>query len=91
MSHIETIPENLIPELALSVTVVKKHDAAVSEVPIVAPPSYHEPVVTRKELWSYYRTRPLDYYPRCDVLHSSLSVYYNGDNVRLFVSVLSVA
>jgi hypothetical protein len=57
----QTVPtEPLVPELALSVSVVRKGDtldnAAASEDPVVAPPSYHEPVVTRRELWSYYRT-----------------------------------
>ncbi|KAH9013511.1 MFS general substrate transporter [Lactarius pseudohatsudake] len=31
-----------------------RDDAAASEAPIVPPPSYDEPVVTRRELWSYY-------------------------------------
>ena len=58
----QTVPsaEPLIPELALCVSIVKKGDtlenAADSEGPIIAPPTYHEPVVTRRELWSYYRT-----------------------------------
>ena len=61
MSH--TIPtehlvQDIVPELDLPG--VRKNDVAVSEVPIVAPPSYDEPVVTRRELWSYYRTCPLD-------------------------------
>ncbi|KAI9467369.1 MFS general substrate transporter [Lactarius psammicola] len=51
MSH--TVPkDHLVPELVLPS--VRKDDAATSEVPVVAPPSYDEPVVTRKELWSYY-------------------------------------
>jgi hypothetical protein len=63
MSH--PVPtEPLVPDLALSVPVVKKGDtlvnAAACEDPVVAPPSYHEPVVTRRELWSYYRTSRLD-------------------------------
>jgi hypothetical protein len=74
MSHTEPTPEHLVPELALSVTVVRKDDAAVSEVPVVAPPSYHEPVVTRRELWSYYCAFHLDYYTRCDVPHIIISV-----------------
>lgn len=60
MSHTVSATEHLIPELAFSVTVVRKDDTAASEVPGVARPSYHEPVVTRRELWSYYRTCPLD-------------------------------
>jgi hypothetical protein len=74
MSHTEPTPEHLVPELALSVTVVRKDDAAVSEVPVVAPPSYHEPVVTRRELWSYYCAFHLDYHTRCDVPHIIISV-----------------
>lgn len=59
MSH--AVPtEHLVPELVLPDSDVGKDDAAASEVPVVAPPSYDEPVVTRRELWSYYRTCPLD-------------------------------
>jgi hypothetical protein len=80
MSH--TVPiEHLVPELVPDG--VRKDDPAASgsEIPVVAPPSYDEPVVTRRELWSYYRTFPLDVI--CDVPHILLSVYYNGDNVSL--------
>lgn len=80
MSH--AVPtEHLVPELVPDG--VKKDDPATSELPVVAPPSYDEPVVTRRELWSYYRTCPLDVV--CDVPHILLSVYYNGDNVRFSV------
>ncbi|KAF8261780.1 vacuole effluxer Atg22 like-domain-containing protein [Lactarius quietus] len=60
MSHAVPTEHHLVPELALLVTAVRKDDAledigtSTSEVPVVAPPSYHEPVVTRRELWSYY-------------------------------------
>jgi len=47
-----TATEHLVPELVLPDT----DDAAASDVPVVAPPNYDEPVVTRRELWSYYRT-----------------------------------
>lgn len=52
-----------------------KDDTAASEAPVVAPPSYEEPVVTRIELWRSYRTYPLDVMH--NVPHRSLSVYYN--------------
>ena len=74
----QTVPstESLVPELALSVSVVKKGDtlenAAASEGPVISPPSYHEPVVTRRELWSYYCTS-LDVI--CDAI-MSLTGYY---------------
>ena len=91
MSHTVPTTEHLVPELALSVTVVRKDDTAASEVPVVAPPSYHDPVVTRRELWSYYRACPLDTIPDAMSLTGCYSVYYNGDNVRLSVLVPSEA
>ena len=29
-------------------------EPVLPDVPAIAPPSYDEPIVTRKELWSYY-------------------------------------
>jgi hypothetical protein len=29
-------------------------ELVIPDDPVIAPPSYNEPVVTRKELWSYY-------------------------------------
>ncbi|KAH9002488.1 MFS general substrate transporter [Lactarius hatsudake] len=51
MSHTKPT-EQPVSDLALPD--ILKDDAAVSEVPVLAPPSYDEPVVTRRELWSYY-------------------------------------
>ena len=33
---------------------VRKDDTVVIDAPVVSPRVYDEPVVTRKELWSYY-------------------------------------
>jgi hypothetical protein len=46
-------PEN--PVLAVDDVDGKGSDEAVIETPVVAPASYNEPVVSRKELWAYYR------------------------------------
>ena len=47
-----------VPELALPE--VRKDESASESVPMapVAAPSYDEPVVTRRELWSYYCVYP---------------------------------
>lgn len=48
--------------------------------------SKDEPIVTRKELWSYYRTSQCSRF--CCPLGSFLAtVYYNGDNVCSFLPV----
>lgn len=44
--------------------------------------STNEPIVTRRELWSYYRTFYFMPSPTMWLLMSMLIVYYNGDNVR---------
>ncbi|KAH9062325.1 MFS general substrate transporter [Lactarius vividus] len=51
MSHTKPT-EHHVSELALPG--IMKDNSVASEVPVVAPPSYNEPVVTRRELWSYY-------------------------------------
>lgn len=51
MSHTKPT-EHHVSELVLPG--IMKDDAAASEVPVLPPPSYDEPVVTRRELWSYY-------------------------------------
>ncbi len=35
-------------------SMVRKDDTVVIDAPVVSPRVYDEPVVTRKELWSYY-------------------------------------
>ncbi|KAI0265826.1 MFS general substrate transporter [Gloeopeniophorella convolvens] len=47
-------PENPVPELVADHDDKKDAVVAAEEVPIVAPANYDEPVVTRRELWSYY-------------------------------------
>ena len=53
----------------------------------VLPPILDEPIVTRKELWSYYCIFS-SLSPRGCPLTTCLTVYYNGDNVRRFVHLL---
>jgi hypothetical protein len=70
--------------------VVGKDDEDTTDSPVVLPPISDEPIVTRKELWSYYcifsSLSPRD----CPWLTTCLPVYYNGDNVRRFVNLLPV-
>ncbi len=49
MSHPTPAPEPVSPG-------VGKDDTIAIDASVVSPRSYDEPVVTRKELWSYYRT-----------------------------------
>jgi hypothetical protein len=34
---------------------VRKDDTVSIDPPVISPRTYDEPIVTRKELWSYYR------------------------------------
>jgi hypothetical protein len=61
---------------------VRKDDAVSIDSPVVSPRTYDEPIVTRKELWSYYRMSCSSSFPRLTAF-CSFPVYYNGDNVRL--------
>jgi len=58
-------------------------------VSIVTPSNQLEPIVTRRELWSYYRTRFL--LPLSGSSNGSFLVYLNGIIVRLalFFSALN--
>ena len=59
----------------------KSDDRIISDESHVAPSSHGEPIVTRRELWSYYCKRPFDFLPSLRG-SDNLSVYYNGDAVR---------
>lgn len=75
-------PENPVPDIE---TVdydgksVESPDEPTSSVVPVAQINKAEPVVTRKELWSYYSTPPW-YFIHHKVLNVNFPVYYNGDN-----------
>lgn len=64
-------------------------DTDTTNSPAVLPPIADEPIVTRKELWSYYCNCIFSLLsPRgCRWLTTCLPVYYNGDNVRRFVNL----
>jgi hypothetical protein len=60
------------------------HKGSAPSSGFVSSISKNEPIVTRRELWSYYRTS------RCSTYLFSFNsvatkVYYNGDNVWLFI------
>jgi hypothetical protein len=68
----------------MSYTVPTTHptpEVVLPDVPVIAPPNYDEPTVTRKELWSYYCMSCI-FIPLCGYSHNCFPVYYNGDNVR---------
>ena len=48
-----------------------------------------EPIVTRRELWSYYRQSSFFSHPECycGLISTLFTVYYNGDNVCTFYLV----
>jgi hypothetical protein len=48
----------------------------------VATSSYGEPIVTRRELWSYYCKRRFDFLSSLRGSNRPSSVYFNGDAVR---------
>ncbi|KAI0308466.1 hypothetical protein OF83DRAFT_1089809, partial [Amylostereum chailletii] len=50
--------------------------AVVDAIPVVVPVRDDEPVVTRRELWSYYRSSSFIYL----TAEPRTAVYYNGDN-----------
>jgi hypothetical protein len=73
-------PESLVPAALPVDHVDDGKDTGSGEEHVeayVAPASYNEPVVTRRELWSYYRMYPLSLYYIS--AHVGI-VYYNGDN-----------
>ena len=77
-------PSHLQAKLALTKN-GKQIEELASDIPISSITSDDEPIVTRRELWSYYCRFPFP-------LHKHLSdaafeVYYNGDNV-CFVDLL---
>jgi len=59
----------------------KSDDRITSHESHVAPSSHGEPIVTRRELWSYYCKRCFDFLPSLRGSDSP-SVYFNGDAVR---------
>jgi len=67
---------------------VGKDDEDTTNSPAVLPPIADEPIVTRKELWSYYCIFSLLSPRGCPSLMTCLPVYYNGDNVRRFANLL---
>jgi hypothetical protein len=72
-----------IDDVAPDLTVDKNDDGVISDVSDVCPSSHGEPIVTRRELWSYYCERRRDFSIPCSEFDSSSSVYYNGGAVRL--------
>ena len=79
MSHPASTPEPVSPG-------VRKDDTVSIGSPVVSPRKYDEPIVTRKELWSYYRKScSSSCFPGSGLTAIFLLflVYYNGDNVRL--------
>lgn len=62
---------------------VRKDDAVSIDSAVVSPGTYDEPIVTRKELWSYYRkSSGCSSYVSQAYSILLFTVYYNGDNVR---------
>ena len=57
-------------------------DRIISDDSHVAASSHDEPIVTRRELWSYYCKRRFDFLSSLRGSNSPSSVYFNGDAVR---------
>jgi hypothetical protein len=57
-------------------------DKIISDDWHVATSSHDEPIVTRRELWSYYCKRRFDFLSSLRGSNSPSSVYFNGDAVR---------
>lgn len=75
------------PELALP---EDQNDGSTSEPFQVAPvsaPSHDEPVVTRRELWSYYRVYHISFLLFGDFMKVFALVYHFGNNVRFSILV----
>jgi hypothetical protein len=66
----------------------QEFDEDTTNFPAVLPPIADEPIVTRKELWSYYCTFSSLSLRHCPWLTTCLPVYYNGDNVRRVLNLL---
>ena len=60
----------------------KNGDKMISDDSHVATSSYGEPIVTRRELWSYYCKRRFHFLSSRRGSDSLSSVYFNGDAVR---------
>ena len=72
------VPEPVFPG-------IRKDDTIVTDVSVVSPQSYNEPIVTRKELWAYYcKCLSSIRYLSSQLLLLVIPVYYNGDNVGSF-------
>jgi hypothetical protein len=67
----------------------KSDDKVTYEVSNASPSTRVEPIVTRWELWSYYRERH-KLSVITTVSNGSFSVYYNGGSVRPFYSLLNL-
>lgn len=65
-----------------------KGDTVSIDSPVVSPKTYAEPIVTRKELWSYYRKPSGCSSPFWAYSILFFPVYYNGDNVRAYYPAL---
>lgn len=68
-----SISEGILPEIQ------KDDRAAVQDSTPATAQNYDEPVVTRRELWSYYRM--YNFLVFCSLINSSSSVYHFGNNV----------
>jgi hypothetical protein len=66
-----------------STTVKRKARLMISSV------SKDEPIVTRRELWSYYCMCSIGLPPSLNLLKPAGIVYYNGDNVYLCFHLVS--
>ena len=60
----------------------KGDDRIISHDSHVAASSHDEPIVTRRELWSYYCKSSFNFLSSLRGSNSLCSVYYNGDAVR---------
>jgi hypothetical protein len=67
-----SISEDILPEIP------KNDRAAVPDTP-ASTQDYDEPIVTRRELWSYYRM--YNFLFSCSIINSFSSVYHFGNNV----------
>ena len=68
--------------------VIRKDDTVSIDSSVVSPRTDDEPIVTRKELWSYYRKSCFRRHVSQAYSILSFPVYYNGDNVRAYYPAL---
>jgi hypothetical protein len=64
-------------------------DRIISDDLHVASSSHGEPIVTRRELWSYYCKRRSDFLSSLRASDGLSSVYFNGDAVRPLIFLSS--